>query len=51
MVWTRFRLMAAAAAAFLIGVPLTPRAEAQSLDILFGSIDLAASIAAASDGS
>jgi hypothetical protein len=43
-------MMLAGLAAFLIGVPLTERAFAQS-GVVWSSIDLALSIAEASDGS
>ncbi len=51
MILDRFRILAAIAAAFVIGVPLTPKASAQVFDIIFGSLDLAGAIADSSDGS
>ena len=47
---TRIRTMLAGLAAFLIGVPLTERAFAQT-GIVWDSVSLAFSIAEASDGS
>jgi hypothetical protein len=47
---TRIRMMLAGLAAFLIGVPLTEQAFAQS-GIFWSSLDLGLSIAESSDGS
>lgn len=47
---TRIRTILAGLAAFLIGVPLTERAFAQT-GIFWSSLDLGLSIAEASDGS
>lgn len=51
MIRDRIRVVCAIAAAFLLGVPLTPKADAQVTDIIFGSLDLAGAIADASGGS
>lgn len=41
----RFRLYAAAVVAFLLGVPLTEKAMAQTGDIVFAGLNLADAIA------
>lgn len=46
----RIRFYLAGLAAFLVGVPLTEKAMAQTGGIIFSSIDLAAAIASSSDG-